>query len=139
MDCARLFCWLFVAVQVALPLKYYIWNDDPFDESYAWRMFSVTSRSASYVEWYYFLESDEGIPIQRIDIAKLGVPTHWVDMIMGYGKPGLPATPHWVLKRVAVQLCELLPQKPEALQARRVIVPLHGDPMFENATQWDCT
>ena len=39
------FIHVFVAVQVALPLTYYVARDDRFDERFAWRMFSA-ERSA---------------------------------------------------------------------------------------------
>ena len=36
----RLLLWTFVALQMAIPLTYYM-RDDPYDERFAWRMFSA--------------------------------------------------------------------------------------------------
>jgi hypothetical protein len=33
--------WLLVALQLAIPASYYLGRDDPDDERFAWRMFSV--------------------------------------------------------------------------------------------------
>ena len=38
---ALIFIHLFVLVQVALPLQYYLAREDEFDERFAWRMFSA--------------------------------------------------------------------------------------------------
>jgi hypothetical protein len=36
-----IFVHVFVAVQLLLPLTYYVVREDPFDERFAWRMFSA--------------------------------------------------------------------------------------------------
>lgn len=142
MDCVDVVIAAFLWFHVLAGLHYYVLNTDPLDEAYAWRMFSVTSRSASVNKWTRFDNTvhvgQNGTLITRLDVARLNVPTHWVNMIMGEGKPGILGTPKWVLERFAVRLCVLLPGHVEAVSVQRIVLPMYGEPEYEGVIQWDC-
>src|SRR5690606_29688636 len=46
------FIVLWLVGQLLLPLSYFTWRDDPFDERFAWRMFSPMRLTRCHVELY---------------------------------------------------------------------------------------
>jgi len=53
----------FVALNVALPLSYYTCEDDPYDERFAWRMFSSTRMARCQVA---FASAGRAVPLNRV-------------------------------------------------------------------------
>lgn len=60
--------WLLVALQLAIPASYYLGRDDPDDERFAWRMFSVVRLKRCEVA---ASETDALGSLRAIEISKL--------------------------------------------------------------------
>ncbi|MEM7247605.1 MAG: hypothetical protein AAF533_19870 [Acidobacteriota bacterium] len=67
-----LFLVAFIGVQLALPLHYYTLRDDPYDERFAWRMFSSTSMVRCETEIHH-----DGVLIELDD----ALPSTWASML----------------------------------------------------------
>ncbi len=89
---ANLFIIAFLAVQIGLPAAYYV-GDDPFDERFAWRMFSPVRLARCTVEAF------DGSAGQLTPIA-LSRELHvvWINLLKR-ARPG-------VIDAVAERLCE---------------------------------
>lgn len=135
----RVFSAVWIAVQFVLPLHYYLVRtyDDPLDEAYAWRMFSDTHHSASYVDWYRFDKgSDKGVLVTKGDLISVaGLSKQWAGFMTGQIRGHSKAPPNWMIKRTAEFLCGRL--KAKAVGARSTGAPWVGE-VWEQEYVWDC-
>lgn len=142
MEFVAFFVWSFLAVQMWLPVSYYILpSGDAYDEQYAWRMFSETSMAMSRVDWFCFdnttRRNDVGVALKPADFRHVGISKAYTKFLFGSGTPGKSTPPSWVLDRAARQLFELLPANITAIAARRVIAPMYAPQYFEESRQWE--
>lgn len=127
-----------IAIQFLVPLDYYIRSShiDPYNECGTWRMFSTIGYSPSRNYWLRITQEDpDGIPITRLEVARLGVPTMWVDRIFATGNRGAGPTPLAVLDRIGSRLCNLLPNTTAAVAVTRVIAPFDESEIDEGETR----
>lgn len=136
-NCTRVLVFVFVMMQIAVPARYYLFETDPFNEDYAWRMFSSTSLAAARVEW---MRSDGHAytALTRADLDNAGMSSAWTRLAFGSGNFGRSAPSLWVLDRLAEQLCTRLPASPKIISVRRIYAPLRGDPVVEEPMHLFC-
>lgn len=106
----------YVVLQVALPLRYYLGDHDPFDERFAWRMFSPVR--ALDCDVAFFDETHEPKPIE----LRKQLHAVWINLI----KRARPAVVqsfarHWCDGRAAdgvtpVLRADMVCQTPESLR-----------------------
>lgn len=90
----RCFIIIFLAIQIYLPLDYYIFREDKMDERFAWRMFSDINLSR--VEVVFTQESMDG------DMIPLDITNHMPRIWAHHVKRGYS----YLLRRVCEHLCE---------------------------------
>lgn len=117
---ALIFVHVFVAVQLAVPLTYYVARDDRFDERFAWRMFSAERMAQCRP---VFRVGDDPQP------AKLGKTFHeaWVT-IAQRGRQD-------VVDAMARRLCADNPGEPVKLEMTCQLVS--GERVQKSAGLWD--
>lgn len=89
---------LWLAVQLSVPLSYYLDYSETKSQFGAWRMFSEVHMSLSRVDWWQYRagEVDEGSAGASIDLTK-HLAYRW--------RKRLPLGPRWLFERVALHLC----------------------------------
>lgn len=92
MDWRDAFIVGFVGLQAALPLRYYL-ADDPFDERFAWRMFSPVRPLDCEVTFY----DESGASPQRVELRPR-LHAVWINLVQR-ARPS-------VVERFARQYCE---------------------------------
>ena len=117
---ALVFVHVFVAVQLVLPLTYYVAREDRFDERFAWRMFSAERMAQCRPQ---FRVGDEPRPVS------LGATFHeaWVT-IAQRGRQD-------VVDAMARRLCADNPGKPVKLEMTCQLVS--GERVQKSAGLWD--
>lgn len=141
---STLFAAAWVAVQLALPLQYYLvrWYDDPVDEAFAWRMFSDTFHSASRAEWFWFDGNvDDGMVLTKSAfVSEVGLSRQWAAFVTGEYRTHARAPTLWTMQRTAAFMCEALAAKHANLTAVGAIrsgAPWDGA-VWEQGFVWDC-
>ena len=158
---ARVVTVVVIAVNVLLPLRYYllVQYDDPLDEAYAFRMFSDTSHASSVANWYLYTatsdavtiagggggsaSSEEPLELSTEDfVERAGMSRAWAQAATGeFPRKGRvrygPAPALWLMDRIAGHLCEVVEPRPAAVAARRIVLPWHGDEE-EKVLSWKC-
>jgi hypothetical protein len=84
----------FVALQLVLPLRYYVANRDPHDERFAWRMFSPMRMAQCQ-------------PTVTVDGQPLALPTRFHEAWLELARRGRFV----VLEEMAAQLCAEQPDR----------------------------
>ena len=95
----RAFIGLFLAIQIAVPLSYYL-GDDKLDERFAWRMFS-TVRMARCID----LDSRSQLPAFFVDSRPIPLYRHFHEAWVSLAKRGRKS----VIAEMAQHLCEQYP------------------------------
>lgn len=135
----RVFTAVWIAIQLALPLHYYVVRayDDYLDEAFAWRMFSDTHHGASYVNWYTFDgNEDKGVLMTYAELVRVaGLSKQWASFVTGNNRGHTKAPPFWVMRRTAVFLCGAL--KHGAIGVRSSGIPWVGD-VWDREFVWEC-
>jgi len=75
----HVFVLAFTIVQLYLPLRYYLFNDDPLDERFAWRMFSEIAMSGKEIEFWAEMR-DSGLEVPIDHESFLG--DHWTSIVL---------------------------------------------------------
>ena len=82
----HVFVLVFVILQLYLPLQYYLWNDDPLDERFAWRMFSDIAMSGKEVEFWAEMY-DNGLEMSIDHKSFFG--EHWTSVVLHGRRKGI--------------------------------------------------
>jgi hypothetical protein len=104
------FIAVFVAVQLALPLHYYLLRDDHHDERFAWRMFSSTRMLTCTVEL-------------RVDDQPVDLTATFHDAWQALARRGRQSV---VIEAMGAKLCRAHPGS--AVIARLRCTPVRGEP-----------
>ena len=92
-----LFIFLFVLIQLFIPIRYYLFEEDYMNENYSWRMFSHLQLAGKDLDiiWFPKWASKEHKGI-KVDLT---------DHFTNIWRIRLEIGPKWVLKRACEYLC----------------------------------
>ncbi len=82
-------CAVFLALQVAIPLSYYL-RDDRYDERFAWRMFSSVRLERCRTDVHERLDMDARFPERRVALNET-LHRAWINTIERNRRPVIEA------------------------------------------------